>query len=308
MVGASSGIGRATALAFASQRAHVVLAARRIDALQEVAVECARLGARVLVQRCDVADVRDVELLADTAVSRFGTIDVWVNVAGVLLFGSLEETPLHVYERVIDVNLMGQVRGAKAALRVFRTQGHGTLVNVGSLAGRMAAAHANAYTASKHAVAGMSEALREELVGRPSIDVCWVTPAGIDTPIVQHAGNHTGIRVRPLYPLRIAEDVADAVVELALRPRKREIVVGKSGKAQAFFSRHAPHTHEKLVGVSTALARRRADPHPIDDGNLFEPVDEGWSTDGGHKEGRGRRKSIIWGLAVGAALWTLRDR
>ncbi len=132
ITGASSGIGRATALLFARRGALVVLAARREEALREAAVECEAAGGQALVVPTDVADNGAVEELARRAVERFGRLDVWVNNAGVTSFGRFEETPQETNRRVVETNLLGAMYGAQAALRRFHDRGGGVLINVSS--------------------------------------------------------------------------------------------------------------------------------------------------------------------------------
>ena len=111
VTGASSGIGRATGLAFARRGARVVLAARRADALEELARQCEAAGGQALAAPTDMTDEAAVTELARRAVERFGRIDVWVNNAGVYLLGSLEATPPEAFRRVLETNFFGYVHG-----------------------------------------------------------------------------------------------------------------------------------------------------------------------------------------------------
>ena len=129
ITGAAGGIGRATALRFARSGAHVVLAGRRAEALEEVAAECRARGVQALAVPTDITDAAAVDRLARRAVERFGRIDVWVNCASVGLFASVADSPLEDVRRLLDVNVMGYVHGARAALGQMRTQGSGVLVN-----------------------------------------------------------------------------------------------------------------------------------------------------------------------------------
>ena len=127
ITGASSGIGRATAHAFAKQGASVVLAARRADMLHEVARECVSHGGNALVVPTDTTQEDQVENLAAQALDQFGRIDVWFNNAGVGVFGRFEDVPSDVWRRVIETNVFGYVYGAKDAMRQFRAQGYGVM-------------------------------------------------------------------------------------------------------------------------------------------------------------------------------------
>jgi short-subunit dehydrogenase len=280
ITGASSGIGKATAIAFAEHGAHVVLAARRSEALDATAEACRRHGVQALVVPTDTADADAVERLATRAIERLGGFDVWVNNASSLLFGSLEQTPPDAYRRVVDVAFLGYVNGARAALRHFRGRGRGVLINNASLFSVMPTGYTNAYTAAKHAVAGFTDALRQELAPERDIHAVKILPAGVDTPILEHAANYTGRRIRPLYPLIPAERVAAVIVRRARRPR-RAAIVGNAGRVQAALFRIAPSANEWIYGQLAARALGRADHLPETSGNVFDPVQEGTATGGG---------------------------
>ena len=138
ITGASSGIGRAAALRLSRRARGLALCARSEEALAGVAAECEAAGGEVLHRALDVSDEEAVEALAAAAVERFGRIDVWVNNAGAIAYGSFEEIPSEVFRQIVETNLMGQVHGARAALRRFRGQGSGVLINMSSIWGRSA--------------------------------------------------------------------------------------------------------------------------------------------------------------------------
>src|SRR5215213_4213523 len=182
VTGASSGIGRATAFAFASAGAAVVLAARREAPLREAAAQCEQRGGRALAVPTDMRDESAVQRLADAAAEKFGGIDVWINNAGVTLAGRFEDAPSDLWREVLEVNLFGYANGARAAIPHLRARGGGAIVNVGSVNSRVGAPYLSAYVASKFAVRGFAECLRDELRGT-GIDVSTVLPASIDTPL-----------------------------------------------------------------------------------------------------------------------------
>jgi NAD(P)-dependent dehydrogenase (short-subunit alcohol dehydrogenase family) len=173
ITGASSGIGRATALELSKRGISVVLASRRKHALNEVADECKGFGVEALVVVTDVTDESAVRTLAHQAFRRFGSLDIWVNNAVVGLYGDFEDVSASEFRRVIETDFFGYVNGARAALPYFRRQGHGILVNVASVLGTFGIPHMSSYVAAKHAIVGFSDALRQELRGS-GIRMCTI--------------------------------------------------------------------------------------------------------------------------------------
>ena len=129
ITGASSGAGRAAALEFAPHSVKLVLAARRLNVLNELVTECEALGSVAIASLTDVTDAQEVKNLAQTAFDFGGRIDVWINNAGVMAAGSFNDTPVEVHDQVIKTNLMGYIHGAYAAIPFFKKQGFGELGN-----------------------------------------------------------------------------------------------------------------------------------------------------------------------------------
>ena len=305
ITGASSGIGRATALAFADAGAAVVLAARREDALKQAAEECEERGGQALAVPTDVSDADAVQALARSAVGRFGRIDVWVNAAAVGVFAPFEEVPLEDFRRVLDVNIMGCVYGARAALPHLRQQGNGVLVNVSSVVGVVPQPYSHAYVMSKAAVRQLSGSIRQQLrvEGVRRIKVCTVMPATIDTPFFQHAANYTGRKAVAMPPVYDPERVARVIVNLVRAPR-REVMVGPMGRNLVIQFKLAPGLVERILAVYVDRAHlSRTEPAPPSPGTLYTPasgpgtVYGGW---GGKRKTRMRRLAT-GGLVLGAA-------
>ena len=232
-------------------------------------------GKCALAVPADVTDDAAVATVARRAVETFGRIDVWVNNAAVSMFARFEEAPLPAYRRVIETNLLGYVHGARAALPVFRDQGAGLLVNVSSMIGKAGMAYVSAYVASKFAIVGLSECLRQELLDAPDINVATVLPASIDTPLFQHAANYTGRAVKPLRPVYDAERVARAIVACAEDP-PREVFAGTAGRMMAALHRVAPPLYERLTARQVERDHFQERPATPTDGNLFAPL-PGWT-------------------------------
>lgn len=310
ITGASSGIGRATALAFARKGCSVVLAARREQALEAVRKECeGHRGTEALVVPTDVTDAGAVDDLARRATEHFGRIDVWVNAAAVTVFGPFQEVPLEDFRRVLDVNVMGYVHGARAALRVMREQDRGTLVNVSSVVGVVSQPYTHAYAMSKYAVRALSASLRQELMldKTKHIHVCTVLPATIDTPLFAHAANYTGRKPVAMPPVYSPERVARTIVDLVRVPR-REVVVGPMGRSMVLESRVMPGLVERTMARQVDRAHlSREEPAPAGHGNLHVPAagegaaHGGW---GGRRRTAMRRlttATLLAGVAAGVA-------
>lgn len=308
VTGASSGIGRATAHAFAEQGARLLLAARRLEMLEEVAAECRDLGATALAVPTDVTREEEVEHLAHLAVERFGHLDVWFNNAGVGVFGRLEEIPTEVWRRVIETNVFGYLYGARAAIRQFRAQGHGVLINNASIVGRLAKPDSTAYATSKFAVRGFSESLRQELLNQPDIRVCTLLPAVIDTPFFEHAGNFSHQRVRAAPPVYAPEKVARTVLGLVRRPRA-EVIVGGAGQLGSLLKRLAPSLMTRVNARALHRGFLAAEPSEPTSGTLFEPMRDGHTVYGGWRRGlnRGGVPSLLAlaliGIPLGLLAW-----
>jgi short-subunit dehydrogenase len=292
VTGASSGIGRATALAFAAAGASLVLASRSPEALAEVAGECRERGAQVLVVPTDIADPAAVEQLATLAVQRFGRIDVWVEAVSVGIAGPLGSESVDEIRRLVDVNVFGAVLCARAALTTFQTQGSGVLVMVGSLLSLFPNPMIPLYSMSKFAIRGLALNLQQAVADRPGIDVCLVLPGPVDTPFFERAANHAGQQLRAIPPAYAPERIAATILACARRPR-RQATAGVVAHSALAAHRTLPRVAESLVArwSATLLTRRVA--APAGSGTLFDPPPAG-AVHGGYRRGRLRRRLGEW--------------
>jgi short-subunit dehydrogenase len=303
ITGASSGIGRATAYAFARRGARLVLCARGAEALEEAVGDCRRLGTFAIGVPTDVRDQAAVERLARTAAETFGGIDVWVNNAGGGVVGQFWDVPIEAHKATVELDLMGYLYGAHAALPYFLKQDRGVLINNVSIGGLMPTPLASSYAAAKAGVRAFSRSLGLELHDRPGIDVCAVFPPFVDAPGIQHAANYTGRTVKP-GPFAIApERVADVIVGLVHRPRS-EVVVGLTGKLAHLQHQLAPGLTEASFARGAKALLARASQAPVGDGNLFEPTQGPMTVDGGWRRGGSAARSSAYVAAAGLAAGT----
>jgi len=284
LTGASSGIGRATALAFAKEGANLVLAARGQQALDELATACEALGAQTLVKSVDVSDAQALRTLVYAAITRFDGIDVWINNVGVGAVGAYDTTPMEVHRRVIESNLIGHMNGAHAVLPHFRTRGRGILINMMSAGGWAPSPFAASYAASKFGLRGFSESLRAELTDLPRVQVCDVYPTFVDTPGMMHSANYTGKQLRPPPPLLLLlnpRKVGKAMVALSKSPRPVTWLGSPAWPARLAHAL-APQLTAHIAAKLTSMALIKANPAVITDGNLFTPS-LGHAVDGGYR-------------------------
>ena len=255
VTGASSGIGRETALAFAAAGSNVVLLARRAKLLGKVAAEARKLGAATLVASADVTEAAAVTAAFRKAVKRFGAVDIVVNNAGVLIPSKVEDLRAADLQRMLDVNLFGAMHVMQAAVRVMREQGHGHIVNVASLAGRRGFSPLGGYCASKFALVGLTEALRTELVGE-RIHVSLVLPGVVDTPMATQIQDNPDTAEFWPEALNMPPSWVVWSIFLAIRFRLAEIAVPPGTARLEQLAALAPGTTDTLLRRATDVARR----------------------------------------------------
>ncbi|MBC8032831.1 MAG: SDR family oxidoreductase [Chitinophagaceae bacterium] len=311
ITGASSGVGRAMAIELAQSGANLVLAARRSEALEEVAAECNELGGNAIAVVTDVRSADSIKLLAEKSFIFGGKIDVWINNAGVLAAGALDEIPANVNEEIIKTNLIGYILGAQAVIPYFKKQGYGTLINNISVGGWFAVPYGAAYTASKFGIRGFSEALKGELNNYRNIHVCDLFPGFLDTPGIQHAANYTGKAIMPAPPVYHPQKVASAVKSLIENPRS-STTVGAAAGFLGLSYRWFPLLSRNITASIVRSYLKNAEPSEITSGNSIHPVYYGTSVEGGWRKSprqilTARKAGIlvagIVGLVVGFSMF-----
>ena len=315
LMGASSGIGRETALRFARKGARVVVSARGEEGLDSLVEKIRAEGGDASYVVAEVTDFDQVKAVADRAVEEYGRLDTWVHLAAVGLFATFEQTTPEEFERVIDVNLMGQVYGAMAALPHIKREGRGTLIHISSMGAKRSIPLQSAYCASKHGIDGFLEALRVELKheGWP-ISVTQVMPATINTPFFDKARTKLGVKPVAPPPIYGPNIVADAILHAAENPA-RDLVVGGAARAVISTQTVSPRLLDAVLKRVGFEVHYTDEPKPADaPDNLFGPI-EGHNTSEGSFGDRAHPKSLYnWlemhpvvrrGAAAGMALGLL---
>ncbi|HEX8683249.1 MAG TPA: SDR family oxidoreductase [Ardenticatenaceae bacterium] len=247
VLGASSGIGRETALRFARRGAKVVASARDEAGLESLIEEIRADGGEAIFVPCEVAEFEQVRNVAERAVETYGRIDTWVHLAAVSIYATFDETTPEEFRRVVEVNLLGQAHGGMAALPYLKREGRGAFIAISSVEGKRALPYQSAYAASKHGVIGMLDAMRVELAheGLP-IAVTAVLPSSINTPFFNKARTKIGVKPMGIPPLYPPQEVARAILYAAEHPT-REIIVGEAGKLIALMQRLSPELVDTLL-------------------------------------------------------------
>ena len=271
ITGASSGIGRATALQLADRGTTLVLASRSASALETVASECRARGAEVLVRPTDVSDEASVKAVVTSTISAYGRLDACVHAAAVVAYGRFEDVPSEIFDQVIKTGVLGTAHVARATLEVFREQQRGTLVILGSVLGRIAVPYLSSYATSKSAVETLARTLAIEQRDLPDVHVCVVSPGSVRTPVFRQAANYAGRYGRPPPPIVGPEKVARVIVGLLAKPRPRTNV-GITNRFMVAGFLVLPSVFDAIVSPLmrvAGLSRDRDAPHP---GNVLAPT------------------------------------
>jgi NAD(P)-dependent dehydrogenase (short-subunit alcohol dehydrogenase family) len=290
VVGATSGIGRESALRFARHGARLIVTARDEAALGRLADELHAEGSPgVATIAGDVADPSHAPAIVELATMRFGRVDTWAHVAGVEVYATLEETTPDEFRRVIEVNLLGTAYAAMAALPALRASGGGAFIAVSSVEADVPLPYQTAYSASKHGMSALLRGLRMELEQDDvPVRVTQIQPYGIDTPLFRVARTRLPGPPRPAAPAYGPEVVAELIVFAAEHPA-RELFAGGAGWLTAMAQRTMPRVTEAVLTRIAGRMQTGGEPPPPPPGipragavdNLFAPVPGIEATRGG---------------------------
>ncbi|WP_242884697.1 SDR family oxidoreductase [Actinomadura litoris] len=276
ITGASAGVGRAVARAFAARGARVALLARGNAGLEAAAAEVEELGGTALPIVVDVADAAQVDAAADRAERTLGPIGVWVNNAFTGVFAPFDEITPEEYRRVTEVTYLGTAHGTRAALARMKPRDSGVIVQVGSALAYRGIPLQSAYCGAKHAIEGFTESLRAELLhDRSAVKVTMVQLPALNTPQFDWVRSRLPRRPQPVPPIYQPEVAARAVVHAADNPRRRERWVGGSTIATLLAEKVVPGLLDRYLGRTGYRSQQTGDRRPeVDPGNLWEPCDD----------------------------------
>ena len=273
VTGASAGVGRAVAHAFARRGDRVALIARDRAALEEAAAEVAAAGGQSLVLPLDVSDADAVEAAAARIEAELGPVDIWVNNAMVSVFSPVREMTADEYRRVTEVTYLGYVHGTLSALRRMLPRDRGVIVQVGSALAYRAIPLQSAYCAAKHAINGFSESLRSELIHDGSrVRVTQVQLPAVNTPQFDWVRSRLSGRAQPVPPIYQPEVIAEGIVWAAEHDR-RELVIGLSADMAILGDKIAPDLVDRYLARTGFEGQQTDEPDDPDrPDNLYDPV------------------------------------
>ncbi|MFC5911438.1 SDR family oxidoreductase [Streptacidiphilus monticola] len=314
ITGASAGIGRAAAVAFARGGAKVALLARGEEGLDGASREVAQAGGTPLAIPVDVADADAVEAAATRVERDLGLIDVWVNNAFASVFAPFDEISADEFRRVTEVCYLGFVHGTHAALARMKPRDRGVVVQVGSALGERSIPLQSAYCGAKHAVNGFTSSVRTELMHEGSqVRITVVQMPAVNTPQFSWVRSRLPRHPQPVPPIYQPEVAARAVVHAADHPRRKQYYVGASTVATIWANRFAGPLLDRYLARTGYDSQQTEQPaRPDREGNLWHPSDGAQGHDfGAHGEFDEQAHGASWEAAlarhpaVGAGALTL---
>jgi NAD(P)-dependent dehydrogenase (short-subunit alcohol dehydrogenase family) len=299
VTGASAGVGRATAVAFAERGARVALVARGKSGLEGALAEIDRLGGQAKAFEADMADAEQAENVARDVEASLGAIDIWVNDAFTSVFAPFMEIEPEEFKRVTEVDYLGYVYGTRAALKRMTRRDKGTIVQVGSALAYRGIPLQSAYCGAKHAIQGFHEALRCELLhDKSNVRVTMVQLPAVNTPQFDWVVSRLDKPAQPVPPIYQPEVAAKAIVYAAAHPERREYWVGGSTVGTLMANAVAPGLLDRYLAKTGYKSQQVDRPAPTDKGNLWEPVDDAHGHDHtahGSFDDRSKDRSVqVW--------------
>lgn len=296
ITGASAGVGRATARAFARRGARIGLLARPSSRLDDTVREVERLGGAAIAYPVDVADAEQMLSAAQAVEARLGAIDVWINNAMVTVFSPAKDMTPDEFKRVTEVTYLGYVHGTLAALRYMLPRNRGVIVQVGSALAYRSIPLQSAYCGAKFAIRGFTDALRCELLhDRSRVHVTMVQLAAMNTPQFAWARSRLLRKARPVPPIFQPEVAANAIV-WAAQHRAREINVGAPSTLAIWANKFFPGLIDRYLARTNYGAQQYdGQPGPAHQDNLFTPVALGQAAHGDFDR-MAHARSVQWWL------------
>ena len=272
ITGATAGVGRATARAFARRGARIGLLARGSDGLDATRREVEELGGKALILQADVADADQVEMAADAVEQEFGPIDIWINNAMTSVFAEFLDVQPDEYRRVTDVVYHGTVNGTRAALRRMVPRNRGTIVLVGSALAYRGIPLQSAYCGAKHAIQGMFDSVRSELLhNKSSVRISMVQLPALNTPQFEWTRSKLPRKAQPVPPIYQPEVAADAILWSAYHDR-REMYAGAPTVKAIVGNKIAPAFADHYLARNGYDSQMLDEPEVDRPDNLFDPV------------------------------------
>ena len=304
ITGASSGVGRAAAEAFAQQGANVVIVARGEDGVNEVVDFCSQFHITAIGVAADVSNANEVQRIVSEALKINNRIDIWVNNAGVMASGKFEEIPMDVHEQVIRTNLMGYMHGAYEAIKIFKKQDSGILINNISIGGFMPAPYSAVYSATKYGIRGMMECLQGEISNRKHIHVCNLYPQLQNSTGNLHSAKYSGFDMKISAMASDPRETATNMIALARSPKKDQFPDFTSAAITNLY-RLFP---KPIINTASAAVRFKMKSNPDksgDAGNVLLPSKEPLRVYGNPKVSSSNNNlglALLAGLGIGIVL------
>ena len=296
ITGGTSGVGRATAVRFATDGCKVGLLARGPDGLEAAAKDVEAHGGVAHPVQTDVADPEQVEAAAEAVEGRFGPVDVWINNAMTSVFSPFDRMRADEFRRVTEVTYLGAVHGTMSALQRMKPRGHGVIVQVGSALAFRSIPLQSAYCGAKHALHGFTESLRTELLhDRSNIRVVEVHMPALNTPQFDRCLSRMPRKSQPVPPIYQPEVAAEAITWAADHCR-REVWVGATTTATILASRLAPGILDHYLARTGYGSQQTDGPAEESPGNLWSPLTGDPGAHGRFDE-RAHSRSLQFGMA-----------